>query len=76
MVDGNVFINRLVIFVFVVSQFHNHPFLRNMTAGSDKFERLPTFAKPENYRIHLEPDLENFTANGRVDILINVCFII
>lgn len=41
---------------------------------TDKFERLPKFAKPENYKIHLEPELVNFTCNGRVDILLNVRF--
>lgn len=42
---------------------------------TDKFERLPTFAKPEQYRIYLEPDLEKFTSNGRVEIKLNVSFV-
>lgn len=40
--------------------------------GDDKFERLPIFAKPEHYKIYLEPDLVNFTCNGRVDILLHL----
>jgi hypothetical protein len=42
---------------------------------SEIFERLPTFAKPEHYSIYLEPDIREFTANGRVDILIDVRFL-
>lgn len=41
---------------------------------SGSFERLPTFAKPEHYRIYVEPDIEQFTSNGFVEILIDVSF--
>jgi hypothetical protein len=37
-------------------------------ADVDKFQKLPTFAKPDRYKIHLKPDLNTFECPGRVDI--------
>lgn len=37
-------------------------------ADADKFQKLPTFAKPDRYRLHLKPDLNTFECPGRVEI--------
>lgn len=39
---------------------------------SKPFERLPGNVKPINYKIEIEPDLENFTFRGKQDVLIEV----
>ena len=38
----------------------------------DKFERLPTFAQPKNYKIWLRVDLENSTFKGTTKIVLKV----
>lgn len=43
-----------------------------MAASTEQFEKLPTFAKPTNYKISLKPDLENFTCDGLVKIAISI----
>ncbi|CAB3411733.1 unnamed protein product [Caenorhabditis bovis] len=46
------------------------------TCGSNKpaakFERLPTFAEPTHYNIHLVPNFESFTFDGLVSIDVNI----
>jgi len=39
-----------------------------MSNNRTTFCRLPTSVKPSHYELELEPDLENFTFNGSVDI--------
>jgi puromycin-sensitive aminopeptidase len=38
-----------------------------------KFERLPKNVTPKHYDLHLQPDLENFTFDGKlkVDVKVN-----
>jgi hypothetical protein len=36
------------------------------------FNRLPTTVRPINYDLELQPDLSNFTFNGRVVIDVDV----
>ena len=45
-----------------------------MPNNGTTFCRLPTSVKPSHYKLELEPDLENFTFNGSVDINIDVSF--
>ncbi|KAI6191934.1 Aminopeptidase [Aphelenchoides bicaudatus] len=35
---------------------------------AEKFQKLPTFAKPDRYKIHLKPCLKTFECPGHVDI--------
>ena len=44
------------------------------TATCDKFERLPTFAKPQNYKLRLKVDLEDFSIKGSTKIALKVGF--
>ena len=46
-----------------------------MSNNRTTFCRLPTSVKPSHYELELEPDLENFTFNGSVDIHIVVSFL-
>lgn len=41
-------------------------------AKTEAFRRLPTAVVPENYELHLKPDLEKFTFTGRTSIRIRV----
>ena len=37
-----------------------------------QFERLPTDVVPVNYKVELQPDLEKFSFDGRLDITAKV----
>ena len=41
-----------------------------------KFERLPKNVIPVNYDLELEPDLKNFTFNGRAIVDVNVIYFV
>ncbi|KAI6230360.1 Aminopeptidase [Aphelenchoides fujianensis] len=40
--------------------------------AAEKFEKLPTFARPTNYWLHLEPNLQTFKFNGKEVIDVEV----
>ena len=41
-------------------------------SGGKLFQRLPTNVVPRNYKIELRPDLEKFSFQGKLDILVEV----
>ena len=46
-----------------------------MSTNRKTFCRLPNSVKPYHYELKLEPDLENFTFDGHVEIYIDVSLI-
>ncbi|KAK0422154.1 hypothetical protein QR680_007399 [Steinernema hermaphroditum] len=40
----------------------------SLSQSIETYPRLPTFAKPLHYAIHIAPDLKNFTFEGRAEI--------
>ena len=43
-----------------------------MSEEKKPFQRLPTDVIPVNYAVELQPDLQKFTFNGKIDITFEV----
>lgn len=63
---------KLINFKFYL--FRNHSTYKNSKkmVSCTEFNRLPTNVVPVNYNLELQPDIKNFTFNGKVVIDLNV----